>query len=81
MSRILPAVTESAQNVAEVSIAQSSHNDGMSETVISIAANDLSSSSLPPKAALNNGCSLSSTPDELAHGIKSAVSYCPNRWQ
>lgn len=33
------SVTESAQNVAEVSIAQSSH-DGMSETVISIVRTD-----------------------------------------
>lgn len=69
------SVTESAQNVAEVSIAQSSH-DGMSETVISIVRTDGVLLRYTAKSSFKTADVLSSTPDELAHGIKSAVSYC-----
>ena len=69
------SVTESAQNVAEVSIAQSSH-DGMSETVISIVGTDGVLLRYTTKNSFKAADVLSSTPDELAHGIKSAVSYC-----
>lgn len=69
------SVTESAQNVAEVSIAQSSH-DGMSETVISIVRTDGVLLRYTAKNSFKTADVLSSTPDELAHGIKSAVSYC-----
>lgn len=69
------SVTESTQNVAEVSIAQSSH-DGMSETVISIVRTDGVLLRYTAKSSFKTADVLSSTPDELAHGIKSAVSYC-----
>ena len=69
------SVTQSAQNISEVSIAQSSY-DGMSETVISIVRTDGVLLRYTAKNSFKAADVLSSTPDELAHGIKFAVSYC-----